>query len=104
MYGLAKVVAACSRPKTSQEAIGTVQVLTEWMKLLVMAGAADDVMQEMGAGNEVHNQETMAVRVSVGALLVAMLENGRVREALGKGCPKGRCSHMHLYILFHLCW
>jgi mediator of RNA polymerase II transcription subunit 5 len=98
MYSLSKIVAAGERPKTSQEALATVQALTEWMRLLAMVGAADDMMQEIGAGNEVHNQETMAVRVAVGALLVAIAENATMNEALTSGCPKGmylkgyRCS------------
>lgn len=99
MYGLSKIVAAGARPKSSQEAVTTVQALTEWLRLLVMAGAADDMMQEMGAGNEVHNQETMAVRVAVGALLVAVTENGKVNEGLTKGCPKGRYSNSSPYNL-----
>jgi mediator of RNA polymerase II transcription subunit 5 len=89
MYCLAKSVSAKERPNTTQEALATVQALTEWMRLLAMAGAADDMMQEIGAGNEEHNQETMAVRVAVGALLVALAECVTVNEALSSGCPKG---------------
>jgi hypothetical protein len=89
VYGLSKIVAAGDRPKSAQEALGTVNALTEWMRLLVMTNAADDMMREIGAGNDAHNQETTAVRVAVGALLVALAENTTVNEALRSRCPKG---------------
>ncbi|OBT83331.1 hypothetical protein VE02_08695 [Pseudogymnoascus sp. 03VT05] len=88
VYGLSKIVAAGDRPKSAQEALGTANALTEWMRLLVMANAADDMMREIGAGNDTHNQETMAVRVAVGALLVALAENATVNETLRNRCPK----------------
>lgn len=89
VYGLSKIVAAGDRPKSAQEALGTANALTEWMRLLVMSNAADDMMREIGAGNDTHNQETMAVRVAVGALLVALAENATVNDALKNRCPKG---------------
>lgn len=89
VYGLSKIVAAGDRPKSAQEALGTANALADWMRLLVMSNAADDMMRDIGAGNDTHNQETMAVRVAVGALLVALAENATVNEALRNRCPKG---------------
>jgi len=90
MYGLAKGVAAGKRPRTAAEAVAMLRALTEWMGLLAMAAAADEVMREMGAGNGVRDQEAGAVRGAVAAMLVAVAESERVGGVLRRGCPRGR--------------
>jgi mediator of RNA polymerase II transcription subunit 5 len=98
MYGLAKAVSSGARPRSGQEAVDLIRALTEWMKVLVAAGVADDMMQQMGGAAETHAAETMAVMIAVGTLLVAASENLKVVGVLEKGCSKGRplCFHSQL--------
>lgn len=89
IYGLSKIVSAGARPKSGQEVVGTIRAITEWIRVLTLTGAADDMMHELGANSGIQNQEAMAVRIVVGALLVAVTENVKVIATLGKLCPKG---------------
>jgi hypothetical protein len=90
VYGVAKLVAAGSRPRTQGEAVAVLRALTEWMGMLRLAAAAEEVMREMGAGNGVRDQETAVVRGAVAALVVAVVENERVGEVVRRGCKRGR--------------
>jgi mediator of RNA polymerase II transcription subunit 5 len=83
IYGLAKLVSSGSRPKDAQEALDLTKALTEWTKVLSIPGAAEDIM------HETHTTEASGVRIALGALLVAAVENGKVLGVLGKSCPKG---------------
>jgi hypothetical protein len=91
IYGLSKLVAAGTRPKSRNEAFGTLMAITKWMKLLALAGAADDMLHQMGmgAGSDLQVQEAMMVRVAVGTLLVAVAENEMIIANLKKSCPPG---------------
>lgn len=90
MYGLSKMVTAGSRPKTRGESLGAIKALVDWLKLLTMAQAGDDMLQSVGAESESHNQETTAVKLSVGALLVAVSDTVMVNEVLKKMCHKSK--------------
>jgi mediator of RNA polymerase II transcription subunit 5 len=83
IYGLAKLVSSGARPKDTQEAIDLIKALTEWTKVLAVPGAAEDMM------HETHTTEVMGVRIALGTLLVAAVENGKVLGVLGRSCPKG---------------
>lgn len=89
IFGVTKVVTTGQRPKSREEVVGTVKGVTEWAKILVLTGAADDMLHEMGAGNAAQDQLAMAVRVAVGTLVMAVLENSRILTVLGKSFPKG---------------
>jgi mediator of RNA polymerase II transcription subunit 5 len=86
IYGLEKVVSSGLRPKTVQEAVQLVTTLTEWAKVLAIAGPVDDMM------HDTHTAEALGVRVALGTLLFAALENGKVLGVLGRSCPKGKNS------------
>jgi mediator of RNA polymerase II transcription subunit 5 len=83
IYGLAKVVSSGLRPKTVQEAVQLVTALTEWTKVLAIAGPADDMM------HDTHTTEALGVRVALGTLLFAASENRKVLGVFGRSCPKG---------------
>lgn len=83
IYGLVKLVHSGLRPKNAQEAVQLVAALTEWTKVLVIAGPADDMI------HDTHMAERLVVRVVLGTLLCATSENGKVLGVLGRSCPKG---------------
>jgi hypothetical protein len=83
LYGLSKLVSTGLRPKTAQEALHLIIVLTEWTKVFTTQNDADDIMHEE------HTTEEISVRGSLGTLLIATSENARVMGVLGKSCPKG---------------
>lgn len=89
IYGLVKIVSSGTRPRSSQESVDLIRTLTEWMKVLVAAGVADDMMQQMGGAAVTHAAEVLTVMIAVGTLLVATSENMKIVGILDKGCPKG---------------
>lgn len=97
LYGIAKAVSGGLRPTGREEASGILKALNEWMKVL---GAGQEMM-ELAEGHE-NAQETMAIRVAVGAVLVASLENQTVVEILTKGCPKGNTTHVVNLVLSYI--
>ena len=99
MFGLSKMVLGGTRPKSKGEAIGIIKTLVDWMKLLVMAQASDDMMQSVGAGSDSHNQETTAVKLSVGALLLAATESKTINDVLKKSCPNGKCIRVVFLVM-----
>lgn len=88
LYTIAKEISRGARPTRREEAMGILGVLIEWIGAL---GTGAEMI-ELGEGQE-NLQETMAVRVAVGAVLVATVENEKVAEALRKACPKGNSTH-----------
>lgn len=83
IYGLSKIMSGGLRPKTREEALGTIQALTEWTKMLVTTSAAENMMQEAPT------TEVIALRIAVGTLIIAASENVIVTEVLGRAFPKG---------------
>lgn len=83
LYGLSKLVSAGLRPKTAQEALHLIIVLTKWIKVFTAQSDSDDIM------HEAHTTGAMSVRCSLGTLLIATSGNSIVMGVLGKSCPKG---------------
>ncbi len=92
LYRLAKCFTTRSRPKSANEACGTLKAVATWMSAIVTASTKDEMMQHLAGVDNSTQPESIAVREAVGMLVVALAENGRVTGVLNGQCPKGTAT------------
>jgi mediator of RNA polymerase II transcription subunit 5 len=87
-YRLAKLISSGNAPSNTQEAVELILVCIKWMDTVFSASqTAHEMLGGLGGG---HTEEMNAQTMALGTLMVAVVENGRVLRALGKGsAPKG---------------
>lgn len=86
-YQAARYITSGSAPKDIQETIDLVLVLIKWINLVTPAGNKANEMLNLG---HTQAQEMSATTIALGTLMVAVVDNGRVVQALSKkSCPKG---------------
>jgi hypothetical protein len=94
-YGMTTAVSSGAKPKAGKESVNFINILTAWMKLLVTVANTEDVMntidsnQDTNEYNMAYFRGVVAVRISLGILLVAASESAKLLAVLKKGCPKG---------------
>lgn len=86
-YRLAKHVSSGTSPNNVQEAVALILICMKWMVVVLNAhNAAQDVLELSGS----HVTELNAQIMALGTLVVAVVENPEVLNALSKGrVPKG---------------
>jgi mediator of RNA polymerase II transcription subunit 5 len=86
-YRLAKHVSSGTAPRDIQEAVELLLICIQWMEVVTSTNqAAHEILSLATSHTEEMNAQTMAL----GTLVVAVVENGQVLQAIGKGsAPKG---------------
>lgn len=86
-YQAAKYITSGSAPKHIQETIDLILVTIKWMELVTSAGNKASEMLNLG---HTQAQEMSATTTALGTLVVTVVDNARVVQALSKkSCPKG---------------
>ncbi len=81
-YRLTKYISSGTAPHDTQEAIELVMVCIKWMRTVI---SVQQVAHEMLGLAQTHTAEVNAQNMALGTLIVAVVENGQVLRALGKG-------------------
>lgn len=93
LYRLAKYISAGSAPRDLQGAVELILLSIRWMELVMAAGQGG--AHEMLGLEGGHAEEMGAQTMALGTLVVAVVENGQVLNALGKGrVPKGTSKEL----------
>jgi mediator of RNA polymerase II transcription subunit 5 len=91
-YQAAKYITSGSAPKDIQETIDLILVSTKWIDLVSSAGNKANEMLNLGHAQA---QEMSATTTALGTLMVAVVDNERVVQALSKkSCPKGTVAQL----------
>lgn len=91
-YQAAKYITSGRAPKDIRETIDLVLVSTQWMDLASSAGNKANEMLNLGHSQA---QEMSATTTALGTLIVAVVDNGRVMQALSKiSSLKGMVSNL----------
>jgi mediator of RNA polymerase II transcription subunit 5 len=91
-YQVAKSITSGSAPKDIQETVDLILVSIRWMALMTTAGNGANDMLNLGHAQA---QEMSATTTALGTLMVAVVDNGRVVQALTKkNCPKGTIAQL----------
>lgn len=85
---VARSISSGITPKDAQEAVSIISFLSVWISALLAANVADDMLQAMDNGGA-QNIGTVAVRIALGRVLVALADNAITISALQRSCPKG---------------
>jgi mediator of RNA polymerase II transcription subunit 5 len=81
-YRLTKYISSGTAPHNTQEAVELVMVCVQWMRTVI---SVQHAAQEMLGLSQTHTAEMTAQNMALGTLIIAVVENGRVLHALGKG-------------------
>ncbi|KAK8175814.1 mediator complex, subunit Med5 [Phyllosticta citrichinensis] len=73
------------RPKKVSEAQKTLALLTKWMSTMSSTQAAESVINSIAEGTQGHRTTTI---MSLGLLVIAVLEHPKIAGVLEKACPK----------------
>jgi mediator of RNA polymerase II transcription subunit 5 len=87
LYRLAKTVSSGAAPKSAQEAVEILVVCIQWMEMVTtaMGQGAHEMLNP-----ESHAEDIGMLGMALGTLLVAVVGNAKILEALEKGhCQKG---------------
>jgi mediator of RNA polymerase II transcription subunit 5 len=85
-YRLTKYISSGTAPHNVQEAVELVTVCIQWMGTVISAQqSAQQSAHEMLGLAQTHTAEMNAQNMALGTLIVALVENGQVLRALGKG-------------------
>jgi mediator of RNA polymerase II transcription subunit 5 len=91
-YQAAKYISSGSAPKNIQESIDLILVSIEWMELVTSAGNKASEILSFGHAQA---QEMSTTATALGTLMVTVVDNGRVVQALNKkSCPKGTVAQL----------
>ena len=87
-YRLAKCITSGSAIQNIQDAVELLLVCIQWMELVTAAGNVQHEVLNLGAHGTA--EEIHAATIELGTLLAAVIDNGYIIRALGKGsAPKG---------------
>jgi mediator of RNA polymerase II transcription subunit 5 len=75
-------ISSGTAPHNTQEAVELVMVCVQWMRTVI---SVQHAAQEMLGLAQTHTAEMTAQNMALGTLVIAVVENGRVLHALGKG-------------------
>jgi mediator of RNA polymerase II transcription subunit 5 len=81
-YRLTKYISSGTAPHNGQEAVELIMASVQWMRTVI---SVQHVAQEMLGLAQTRTAEMAAQNMALGTLIVAVVENGRVLHALGKG-------------------
>jgi mediator of RNA polymerase II transcription subunit 5 len=81
-YRLTKYISSGTAPHDTQEAVELVMVCIQWMRTVI---STQQAVQGMLGLAPTHTDEINAQNMALGTLIVAVVENGQVLRALGKG-------------------
>lgn len=91
-YQAAKYITSGSAANDIQETVDLILVSARWMDLVTTAGNRANDILNLGHAQA---QEMGATTTALGTLMVAVVDNGRVVQALSKKkCPKGTIAHL----------
>jgi len=79
---LTKYISSGTAPHDTQEAVELVMVCVQWMRTVISVQHA--AQETMGLA-QTHAAEMASQNMALGTLVIAVVENGRVLHALGKG-------------------
>ncbi|KAI9801264.1 MAG: mediator complex subunit [Piccolia ochrophora] len=81
-------ILAGQHPRTINETWNTFKVLSRWMSSIVAASTRDEMVQDMNGAAGQLAPEALAIRDSVGMLVIALAESPRAVSALSASIPK----------------
>lgn len=91
-YQAARYITTGSAPRDIQEAVDLILISIKWMELVATAGTGANEILSIGHAQA---QEMSAAIIALGTLMVAVVDNSRVAEALSKkSCPKGTITQL----------
>jgi mediator of RNA polymerase II transcription subunit 5 len=91
-YQAARYITSGKSPKNIQESIDLILVSIKWMELVTSAGNKASEMLSFGHAQA---QEMSTTATALGTLMVAVVDNDRVVQALNKkSCPKGTTAQL----------
>lgn len=82
-YRLAKVISSGSMPKMIKEAVETVSTCTLWMEGVISATRSQ---HELPTLSRSQTAEMNAQNMALGTLIVSVVENGLIQNAISRGC------------------
>ncbi|KAI9852775.1 MAG: mediator complex subunit [Vezdaea acicularis] len=85
---LSKAFTTNRRPKSKVETWEVIDVISRWMSVVMTTSATDEMMQSMDGQSANPRPEALAIRESLGMLLVTVAENPKVIAVLNGSCPK----------------
>lgn len=81
-YRLASRIHSGGAPHDTNETVELVKASIQWMEVVIAANNSAEEMMEL---DETHTREKNAQSMALGTLVIAVVENPRVHEALNKG-------------------